>query len=146
MVRGTRSWYLILVLGLGLGLGTWSWSWSWYLVLGLALGLGHSLVHGLRLCLGLGLGTWYLVLILVLVLVLVLSLGPEHEKMTFFGLLQKGQRSKLWGNGIYLYLRLSAKYGAKRTSQKKVIRVQSCDFDILAGEIDTRTLCRPKNT
>ncbi len=29
---------------------------------------------------------------------------------------------------------------------KIIIRVQSWDFGILAGEIGTRTLCRPKNT
>ncbi len=69
---------------------------------------------------------------------------PGSWKNDFF--LAAPKRSKLWGNDIYLYLRLFAKYGAKRTRQKKFIRVQSCDFGILAGEIGTRTLCRPKKT
>jgi hypothetical protein len=58
------------------------------------------------------------------------------------------KRSKLWGNDIYLYVRLFAKYGAKRTSHKKLLgsKVEILDFGILAGEIGTRTLCRPKNT
>ncbi len=69
---------------------------------------------------------------------------PGSWKNDFF--LAAPKRSKLWWNDIYLYLRLFAKYGAKWTSQKIVIRVQSWDFGILAGEIGTRTLCRPKTT
>jgi hypothetical protein len=53
----------------------------------------------------------------------VLKVGPEHEKNDFF--LAAPKSNKLWGNDIYLYLRLFAEYGAKLTSQKKVIRVQS---------------------
>ena len=56
--------------------------------------------------------------------------------MTF---LAAPKRSKLWGN--YLYLRLFAKYGAKRPSQKKVIRVQSLVSVFFAGEIGPRSLC-----
>ncbi len=41
----------------------------------------------------------------------------------FFGKAQK--RSKPSENGIYIYLRLLPKYGAKVPSQKKVMGVQS---------------------
>ena len=64
--------------------------------------------------------------------------------MTFFWLLKK--RSKLWINDLYLYLRHLVQYGAKRPSQKKVIRVQSLVSVIFAEEIGLRCLCRRKNT
>ena len=55
------------------------------------------------------------------------------------------KRSKLWINDLYLYLRHLVQYGAKRPSQKKVIRVQSLVSVIFAGEIGLRCLCRRKN-
>ncbi len=49
------------------------------------------------------------------------------------------KRSKLWINDLYLYLRHLVQYGAKRPSQKEVIRVQSLVSVIFAGEIGLNT-------
>jgi hypothetical protein len=48
------------------------------------------------------------------------------QKIQIFNFFEKAQkRSKLSENDIYIYLRLSPKYGIKIFSQKKVVGVQS---------------------
>ncbi len=64
-------------------------------------------------------------------------------KKKFFSAAQK--KSKLWINDIHLYLRHLVQYGAKRSSQTKVIRVQSLVSVFFAGELGLRCLCRRKN-
>jgi hypothetical protein len=54
--------------------------------------------------------------------------------------------SKLWGNDIYIYLRLSLKDGAKLPSQTKVMRVQSRRDGNCAGKSDTCIVCTHKLT
>jgi hypothetical protein len=59
--------------------------------------------------------------------------------MEFFLTAQK--RSKLRQGVIYIYIRTFLKFGIKIRSQKKVIRVQSRDFCIYAGDFGTLSVC-----
>ncbi len=65
--------------------------------------------------------------------------GTDTWKNWFF--LAAQYRSKLWINDIYTCIRTFVQFGVTRPSQKKVIRVQSWDFCIFAGDFGTRSLC-----
>jgi hypothetical protein len=48
--------------------------------------------------------------------------------------------SKLRINDIYMYIKRFQKFGEEIPSQKKVIKVQSIDYCIFAGDFGTRPL------
>ncbi len=71
------------------------------------------------------------------VLIMIDVLLKKIKIFNFFGKAQK--RTKLSENDIYIYLKLSPKYGVKLPSQKEVMGVQSRRDCISAGDFGTGT-------
>ena len=70
-----------------------------------------------------------------------------HKKIKIFNFFKRAQkRSNFSENDIDIYLRLFLKYGAKLSSQKKVISVQSWGVVFLAGDFGICTLCMHEKT